>query len=118
MALRLLFHLAVVLEETDVIDGGLNPEHTGEFVVDLDTCKTHVMLDATSLDARRQSRADFLCQLRRDLFAQKARNPLCVRRQYRLPRNGVINRHQNLLAAKHQIGRVFDLSQTPGINLP
>lgn len=71
-----MFHLAVVLEKTEVIDVGLHAQHAREFVIDLHADATHVMLDAAPLDTRGQSRTDFRCEFRCDLFTQEARDTL------------------------------------------
>ena len=114
----LVFHLSVVLEKTHIIDGRLNPQYAGEFVIHLDARRPHVMLDAAPLDPCGQSRTDLLRQLWRDLFAQEARDTLGVGRQNRLAGKGVIQWNKNLFTAKHQVGGVVDLSQTPMIDLP
>ena len=79
-----MFHLAVVLEERNVVDCCLDTQHLAEFVVNLDAGRTHAVLDAASLDAGGLARANLLRQRRRDLLAQKASHPGCIGRKHRL----------------------------------
>jgi len=58
-----------------------------------------------------------LRQLRRHLLAQESGNPLRIGREHGLARNRVIERHQDLLAAKHQVGGVFGLTDAPVVAL-
>jgi hypothetical protein len=50
-----MFHFAVVLEKRDVIGGGLNAQYPAEFVVNLDTGRSHAVLDAAPLNAGAQA---------------------------------------------------------------
>jgi hypothetical protein len=58
-----VFHLAVVFEETHVIDGRLDPQDTGKFVIHLDAGGAQGVFDAAALNAGGQPRPDFLGQL-------------------------------------------------------
>src|SRR5271157_608374 len=66
-----MFHLAVVLESGDVIGGGLDTQDEAEFVVDLDRGLTETMLDAGTLDPRRELAADLLGELGSDLVTEE-----------------------------------------------
>ncbi|MBK7234510.1 MAG: hypothetical protein IPI02_02365 [Sterolibacteriaceae bacterium] len=59
-----VFHLAVVLEERNVIGCGLDAQDASELVVDLDRDRSEFVLDAGSLNARAQARANLGGQLR------------------------------------------------------
>ncbi len=76
-----------------------------------------MVLDAASLDAGGQPRADLLRQLRRDLLAQEAGYFPGVRGQHRLTRQHVVQRHQRLLAAEHQVSGILGLPQAPVVGL-
>ena len=89
-----------VCQKANVVGGGLHPQHAGELVVDLHAGRTHVMLDAATLDTRGQPRAGLLRQRGCDLLAQEGRHPRRVGVQHRLARDRVVQRHQNLVAAK------------------
>ena len=89
-----------VRQKAHVVGGGLHPQYAGELVVDLHAGRTHVVFDAAALDARGQPRANLLRQLRRDLLAQEGPHPRRVGVQHRLARDRVVQRHQNLVAAK------------------
>ena len=75
------------------------------------------MLDAASFDTGGQTRADFLRQLRGDFLAQEGGHPRRVGGQHRPTRQRVVQRHQSMLAAKHQVGGVFHLADAPVIAL-
>src|ERR1700693_383593 len=79
-----MFHLAVVLEEGDVVDRRLNAEHAAVLVVHLDRGTAKAVFDAGSLDASGKLRTDLLGQLRADLTAEKAGDLLCLDAQHRL----------------------------------
>ncbi len=66
-----MFHLAVVLEEGDVIGRRLDAQHAAELVVHFDRGFAEAVLDAGSLDAGRELRTDLLGQLPADLAAEK-----------------------------------------------
>ena len=91
-----------VCQKAHVVGGGLHPQYAGELVVDLHAGRTHVMLDAATFDTRGQPRADLLRQRGCDLLAQEGRHPRHVCGQHRLARDCVVQRHQNLVAAKPQ----------------
>ena len=76
-----MFHLAVVLEEGDIIHRRLDAQHEIELVVHLHLGFAEAMLDAGPLDAGLEARADLLRKERRDLLAEKARYVLGLYRQ-------------------------------------
>ena len=49
----------------------------------------------------------------RDLLAQEARHARRIGGQHRLARDRVVQRHEDVLAAKHQVGGVFGLADAP-----
>jgi hypothetical protein len=112
-----MFHLAVVLEEGNVIGRGFQTQHPTELVVHLDRYLAEVVFDAGALDARREAAAEFLRQLRRDLLAQETGDLLGLDREDGLPGEFLVERLQDGVGAEHQIGRVFDLHQAPVIRL-
>ena len=112
-----VFHLAVVLEEGNIVGRGLDAQHTTEFVVHLDRVLAHAMLDAGAFDARGQAAIQFLRQLRRHPLAQKAHHLLGLDRENRLARNCVVERLHRRLGAEGQIRRALDLHQAPVIGL-
>src|ERR1700730_18023748 len=59
-----MFHLAMVLEEGDVVDCRLDAEHAAVLVVHLDRGTGEAVFDAGSLDASGKLRTDLLGQLR------------------------------------------------------
>src|ERR1700738_1299272 len=67
-----MFHLAMVLEEGDVVDCRLDAEHAAVLVVHLDRGTGEAVFDAGPLDASGKLRTDLLGQLRADLRAEKA----------------------------------------------
>ena len=66
-----VFHLAVVLEEGNIVGGGFDAQDATKLVVHLDRVLAHPMLDTDPFDARGQAAIHFLRQLRRHFFAQK-----------------------------------------------
>ena len=53
-----LFHVAVVLEERDIVDGALHARDQAGLVVELDAGRAHVMADAGAFDAGGEVVAD------------------------------------------------------------
>ena len=89
-----MFHLAVVLEEADVVGRGLDAQHAAELVVHLDRGTAEAMLDAGPLDAGGELRADLLGQLRGDLAAEEAGDLLRLDAQHRLAGELFVERPQ------------------------
>src|SRR5205809_3901639 len=79
-----MFHLAVVLEEGDVVDCRLNAEPAAVLVVHLDRGTGEAVFNAGPLDASGKLRTDLLGQLRADLTAEKAGDLLGLDAQHRL----------------------------------
>jgi hypothetical protein len=55
-----VFHLAVVLEEGNVVGGGLQAQHAPKLVVHLDPGLAEAVLDAGPIDARGNAATDLL----------------------------------------------------------
>ncbi|MBK8580230.1 MAG: hypothetical protein IPN78_19165 [Candidatus Accumulibacter sp.] len=90
-----MFHLAVVLEEGNVVGRGFQAQHTVELVVHLDRYLAKMVLDAGALDTRREAAAEFLRQLRRDLLAQETGDLLGLDREDGLPGEFLVERLQD-----------------------
>src|SRR5438874_2571560 len=111
-----MFHLAVVLESGEVV-GGLDTQDETEFVVDLDRGFTETMLDAGTLDPRRDLAADLLGELGSDLAAEEGGNVFGFDGQDGLPGKLFIEDFEDGWCAEHQISGVFDLHETPVVGL-
>jgi len=93
----------------------LHSQPAGELVIPLHSDCAHVLFDATSFNACGQPRTDLLGQLWRHRLAQKSSDPISIGSEDGLARDRVVEWHQNLLAAKHQVGGVFGLTDAPVI---
>jgi len=113
-----VFHLAVVLEEGDIVGGGFQPQHAAELVVHLHPGLGEAVLDAGALDAGGKAAAQFLGEQGRDLLAQEACHLLGLDCEHRLAREALIQGLQGGLGAEDQVSRVLHLHQAPVIGLP
>src|SRR5438552_12509782 len=84
-----MFHLAVVLEEGDVVDCR---QHAAVLVLHLDRGTAEAVFDAGPLDASGKLRTDLLGQLRADLAAEKAGDLLRLDAQHRLAGEMLVER--------------------------
>src|SRR6266850_528919 len=100
-----MFHLAVVLEEGDVVDGRLDAEHAAVLVVHLDRGTAEAVFDAGPLDASGKLRTDLLGQLRADLTAKKAGDLLHLDAQHRLAGEMFVERPAAVWHEKHPPAR-------------
>src|SRR5450631_1415198 len=112
-----MFHLAVVLEERDIVGGGLDAQDAGELVVDLDRARVEFVFDASTLDACAQARADLRGQLRGEFLAQERGDVFGLDRQHGLARELLVKGSEDLLALEHQVGRIFGLHEAPVVRL-
>jgi len=81
-----MFHVAVVLEKGHIVRGGLDAENPDELVVHSDRDLPQAMLDTGALDPGGKPASESLGQLRRDPFAEKARDLFWFDGQNGLPR--------------------------------
>ena len=112
-----VFHLAVVLEEGNIMGGGFNTQHLTELVVHLDRVLAQPMLDAGALDAGGQATLKLLRQLRRQLLAQEMHHLRRLHRNDSFPGKGFVEGLHDRGRTKGPIGRTLDLHQTPVVGL-
>lgn len=65
------FNLPVMFKVGKFIGRGFNAQHMLNFLVNLDVSAAHVMFDASSLDAGRQTGIELLYQLSSDFLPRK-----------------------------------------------
>lgn len=112
-----MFHLAMVLEEGDVVDRRLDAQNQTVLIVHLHLGFAEAMLDAGSLDAGLKARADLLGELRRDLLAEETGDMLGLHRQHRLAGKPFIQGLEGLSGAKDKIEGILHLHQAPVVAL-
>src|SRR5271165_5935380 len=112
-----MFHLAMVLEEGDVVDRRLDTQNQMVLVVHLHLGFAEARLDAGSLDAGLKARADLLGELRRDLLAQETGDMLGLDRQHRLAGKLFMQGLERLGGAKDKIEGILHLHQAPVVAL-
>src|SRR5436309_1894657 len=113
--LAAMFYLTVVLEKGNVIGRRLDPQNQAELVVHLDGYRTHVMLDAGSLDPRVEVVAHLVLVIPSQLSAKKGRDVLRLHRVNRGSCQGLVNLLQIALPGKNDICRVLRLHEAPMI---
>ena len=66
----------MVLENGDIVDGGLDAQDPAKLVVHLDWGTSHVVLNGCALDARVEVVADLACKSHVEAAAEKSRDHL------------------------------------------
>jgi hypothetical protein len=110
-----MFHLPVVFEKTDVIDGGLNAQKDPQFVIHLNRDRAHMMFNSSSFDSGMEIIADLPLIGPLELASQKGCDQLGFDTVDRRMGNGFIKRTQIALKSENHIRGKLDLHQTPMI---
>lgn len=110
-----MFHLPVVFEKTDVIDGGLNAQKDAQFVIHLNRDRAHMMFNSSSLDSSMEIIAELPLIGPVELSSQKGSDELGFDTVDRRPGNGLIERAQIRLKFENHIRGKLDLHQAPMI---
>ena len=87
-----VLHLAVVLEEGNIVGDGRHAQHEAELVVQLDRGIAEAMLDAGPFDAGGELAADLLGELGGDLVIEKGGDFFGLDREDSLPRQLLVER--------------------------
>ena len=110
-----MFHLPVVFEKTDVIDGGLNAQKDAQFVIHLNRDRAHMVFNSSSLDSGMEIITELPLIGPVELSSQKGSDELGFDTVDRRPGNGLIERAQISLKFENHIGGKLDLHQAPMI---
>src|ERR1700681_4720364 len=78
-----MFYLAVVLEEGQIVDRGLDPQDQSELVVELQRNRSHGVFDPCALDADVETIAHFALVLDAESPSQKGGNVVGLHRMNR-----------------------------------
>ena len=108
-----MFHPAVVLEDGDVVAGGLHPQDQRELVVHLDRCGSHVVLDSSPFRPSAEVIADLTRVRLGQSATQEGRHLFAFDRVDRGPRQPLVERPEHVRLVEDQIGGVLDRHQAP-----
>jgi len=108
-----MFHVAVVLEEGDVVGGGFDAQDAAEFVVHFDRSRAHVRADSGSLDAGIEIVAELSAEVAREAPTEKSSDVLGLHGVNGGAADGLVQRGQRVPIAKDNIRGVLDLHDAP-----
>jgi len=110
-----MFHLPVVFEKTDVIDGGLNAQNDPQFVIHLNRDAAHMMFNSSPLNSGMEIIADLSLIAPVELSSQEGCDLLGFDAVNRRTGNDFIKRPQITLEFENHIRGELDLHQGPMI---
>ena len=110
-----MFHLPVVFEKTDVIDGRLNAQNDPQFVIHLNRNRAHMMFNSSPFDSGMEIIADLSLIGPVELPSQEGRDLLGFDGVDRRTGNRFIEGTEITLVFENHIGGKLDLHQGPMI---
>lgn len=110
-----MFHLAVVLKKSWIINRGLDSQNKAVLIVHLDGHFAHVVFDARALNAGIQIIAALAFVLTGELAAQKRKNVFGLDGVNSGAHQGIVDGSKILLTLKNDIRGVLSLHQAPVI---
>ena len=110
-----MFHLAVVPEKCEVIDGGLDPENEPKFVVQLERHRSHRVFDPCSFDPDVEPIPHLAFVLRIQLATEESRDVVRLHRMDCGSDQVVVDGRQIRLPVEHNVGGILALIDAPVI---
>lgn len=111
-----MFHRAVVLEKGHVIGGAFHASDDAELVVELDSHRSHVVLDARALDAGVEVVANLPLVVGGQLASKESDDVLRLDSMDGSMGDGAVERLEFVLPPEDNIGGVLHLHQAPVIS--
>ena len=108
-----LFHVAVVLEEGDIVGGALDARDDAGLVVELEAGGTHVMADAGALDAGGEVVADLALVVGVEFVPEEGGDMLGFDDMHGGAHDRLVQGLEGRLLAEHDVGGVLDLHEAP-----
>ena len=112
-----LFHGTVGFKKRHVVGGAFDARHNGELVVELDAGRPHLVTNACTLNAGIEIVADLSLVVAGEFTAQKSCYILRFNGMDSGVNDVVIQWQELSLAMKQDIGRIFDLHETPVVTV-